>query len=128
VTDAAVPVIRVAGVAGVLIHVADPPAAVAWYARAFPQSRPTVLENGFEVLTLGSVQLEIVPADAKVGSGPGGSVVYWLVEDFERALAHMTSVGATLYRGPMKIEHGMSMCQVRDPWGNCIGLRGPSRS
>ncbi|MDY0831642.1 MULTISPECIES: VOC family protein [unclassified Pseudomonas] len=33
------------------------------------------------------------------------------------------TLGATLYRGPMKIEGGEWMCQVRDPWGNCIGLR-----
>jgi len=28
----------------------------------------------------------------------------------------------------MLIENGEAMCQVQDPWGNCIGLRGPSSS
>lgn len=31
---------------------------------------------------------------------------------------------AALYRGPIGIEAGQRMCQVRDPWDNCIGLRG----
>ena len=26
----------------------------------------------------------------------------------------------------MSIEGGQLMCQVQDPWSNCIGLRGPS--
>jgi len=37
-----------------------------------------------------------------------------------------TWTGAALYRGPIKIEARLSMCQARDPWGNCIGLRGPA--
>lgn len=60
-----------------------------------------------------------------MGSGPFGSVVYWAVDDFNAALAHVEKLGATLYRGPLAIQDGLAMCQVRDPWGNCIGLRGP---
>ena len=41
------------------------------------------------------------------------------------ALRHFEGLGAIRYRGPMAIEDGQRMCQVRDPWGNCIGLRGP---
>jgi len=59
---------------------------------------------------------------------PRGTVVYWRVAEFDEALAHLLGVGATLYRGPMAIEDGQLMCQVQDPWGNCLGLRGPSRS
>ena len=55
-----------------------------------------------------------------------GSVVYWRVDNFDAALAHALSQGGTLYRGPMRIEAGLAMCQVRDPWGNCVGLRGPA--
>lgn len=34
-------------------------------------------------------------------------------------------VGAELYRGPLDMGDGQRMAQVRDPWGNLIGLRGP---
>lgn len=113
-------------IAAVLVHVSDVEAGLAWYQQAFPAAvRSRIGTDNFEVLSVGNVQVEIVPSDEKVSSGACGSVVYWSVADFESALQHMQSVGAKLYRGPMKIEDGLSMCQVRDPWGNCIGLRGP---
>ena len=45
-------------------------------------------------------------------------------ECLDDALDHFKGIGAALYRGPMQIEDNLWMCQVRDPWGNCIGLRG----
>ena len=115
-----------AGVSAVLVHVPDVEAALAWYERAFPGAvRRRIEHSKFDYLAIGEVQLEIVPADEKVAAGAAGSVVYWRVADFDSALAHMQNVGATLYRGPMDIERGQRMCQVVDPWGNCIGLRGP---
>ncbi len=110
-----------------MIHASDVDAALDWYSRAFPTSRRKVIashDKAFECLELEGIQLEIVPADGKVASGAAGSVVYWTVPDFDAALNHFQSVGATLYRGPGEIEDGLRICQVRDPWGNCIGLRG----
>jgi predicted enzyme related to lactoylglutathione lyase len=113
-------------VSAILVHVADTQAALSWYRQAFPNGVPTVSEpSGFTFLKIGSVQLELVWADEKVASGPAGTVVYWTVEDFQQALMHLEAVGAVLYRGPMKIDGDLWMCQVRDPWGNCIGIRGP---
>ncbi len=110
-----------------MIHVADVAAALDWYSRAFPAARRTNIhwpKKNFEYLELNGIQIEIVPADEKVASGPAGTVVYWTVADFEAEVNHFQSVGATLFRGPAEIEDGMRMCQIRDPWGNCIGLRG----
>ena len=113
-------------IAAVLVHVADVEAGLAWYQQAFPTAvRSRLRGTDFEFLSIGNVQLEFAPSDEKVSSGACGSVVYWYVADFESTLQHMQHIGAKLYRGPMKIEDGLSMCQVRDPWGNCIGLRGP---
>ena len=90
--------------------------------------RSRIAEPEFEYLLVGSTRIEVVPSDSKVSSGPSGSVVYWRVAQFEEALAHFQGIGATLYRGPMRIEGGELMCQVQDPWGNCVGLRGPAHS
>jgi predicted enzyme related to lactoylglutathione lyase len=109
-----------------MIHVSDVTAALTWYARAFPQATRKKLAMPtfeFEYLDVDGVMLELVPADEKVSSGASGSVVYWKVPDVDQALAHFLSIGATLYRGPSGIEDGKRMCQVQDPWGNCIGLR-----
>ena len=114
-------------ICAVMIHASDVDAALDWYSRAFPAARRKVIashDKEFECLELDGIQIEIVPADEKVASGAAGSVVYWAVDDFETELKHFQSIGAKLYRGPGEIEDGMRMCQVRDPWGNCIGLRG----
>lgn len=122
---------RASGIAAVMLHVADVAAAQTWYRGLFPQATPVdlgVLQVGCLQLGCpqqGAARLEFVPADDKVAAGAAGSVVYWRVADFDAALAHALSQGATLYRGPMHIEAGQAMCQVRDPWGNCVGLRGP---
>jgi len=107
-----------------MIHVAKPAEARAWYQAAFPEAQPVLSVPGLEALQLGEVQLEFVPSDAKVSSGPAGTVAYWQVPEFNEALAALQSCGATLYRGPMNIENGRVICQVRDPWGNCIGITG----
>lgn len=109
-----------------MVHVADVQAALAWYQQAFPSAVTSVIPDvGFTYLQLGDVRIELVPADEKVSFGSAGSVVYWRVDDLQEAIHHFESLGATVYRGPMPIEDGWGMCQVRDPWGNCIGLRGP---
>jgi len=115
-------------VSAIMVHVTNVHDALAWYHRAFPGAvRRRLGIPEFEILFVGDVQLEFVPADTKVSSGPCGTVVYWQVPSFEETLEHFQSLGARLYRGPMQIEGGQLMCQVQDPWGNCIGLRGPAK-
>ena len=112
-------------IVAIMVHVADVEAGLHWYQQAFPSAkRKSISEPFFEFLDVNGVSIEIVSADEKVSSGAAGSVAYWHVADFDFALRHMQSIGATLHRGPADIEHGKRMCQVRDPWGNCIGLHG----
>lgn len=115
-----------APIAAIMVHVPNVAEGLDWYEKAFPDSVRTRIESpDFEFLLVNGVRIEVVPADEKVGAGPAGSVVYWSVANLRQALVHFNFLGGALYRGPMKIEEGLSMCQVRDPWGNCIGLRGP---
>ena len=114
-------------ISAVMVHVADISAGLEWFGRAFPNAQRMRVENSdFEFLAIDSIRLEIVRADEKVSAGACGSIVYWRVSDLDATVRHMESIGAALYRGPIKIEGRLSMCQVRDPWGNCIGVRGPS--
>jgi len=116
-----------ASVTAVMIHVPSLEQGLAWYEQAFPLARrERSALHDFEFLQLGNLQLEIVPADEKVSSGPCGTVVYWQVASVTEEVERLRLLGATLYRGPMRIEANLFMCQVQDPWGNCIGLRGPA--
>ncbi|MFC6592592.1 VOC family protein [Deinococcus lacus] len=107
-----------------MVHVPDGAAGRAWYAQVFPQAREIRLDD-LTLLDLDCLLLEIVPADAKVACGAAGTVVYWWTDDFAGELERLQALGAALYRGPLAIEGGQQMCQVRDPWGNLLGLRGP---
>ena len=112
-------------IVAVMVHVDDVAAALRWYERAFPQAKRHRIESlAFDYLSVDGVNLEFVPADEKVTSGPCGTVVYWGVPNVGSALTHLQSLGAKLYRGPMQIGDDQCMCQLQDPWGNCIGLRG----
>ncbi|RSZ42330.1 MULTISPECIES: VOC family protein [unclassified Variovorax] len=118
-------------IAAVMVHVPDVEAALRWYEAAFAGEavRVRIGTPVFECLSVHGVLLEIVPGDEKVGSGASGSVVYWAVDDFDAALRRFEGAGAVLYRGPLRLDDPQGvqcMCQVRDPWGNCIGIRGPA--
>jgi predicted enzyme related to lactoylglutathione lyase len=108
-----------------LIHVDDVEEALLWYKRAFPNARRRNVD-GFVFLDVNGFALEIVPADEKVSAGKAGSVTYWLVSDLSIEIEKFKLLGSDVYRGPMEIAHGLWMCQVEDPYGNLIGLRGPS--
>lgn len=116
---------QVQPIAAVMIHVSSVPEALNWYQQLFPNAqRQRLAADNFEYLSLDGISLEFVHADEKVSSGPAGSVVYWFVPKLNLALAHAQIIGAKLYRGPLQIENGYAICQLQDPWGNCIGLRG----
>ncbi len=108
-----------------MIHAENTEAALDWYKKAFVGAKLVeIKEFNFQYLNVNGIQIEIVPADTKVSSGAAGSVVYWEVTDFNSIKNHMISLGAELYRGPMKIENGRQMCQLKDPFKNLIGIRG----
>ncbi len=108
-----------------LVYVPDVETGLQWYQQAFPEAVPTHLPDfDFTVLDVNGFSLEIVQSDDKVSEGKKGTVLYWSVSDLSVALSRFEALGASLYRGPMEIESGLSMCQLEDPFGNLIGLRG----
>jgi predicted enzyme related to lactoylglutathione lyase len=46
------------------------------------------------------------------------------VDDIDRSIARAVELGGRLYRGPLKRLDGKFMCQVKDPFGNVIGMIG----
>lgn len=109
-----------------LVHVEDWETGFLWYQKAFPEATIVEMpEFDFRALRIGDFLIEVVRSDEKVPSGRAGTVLYWGVADLLEAVAHFRQLGAEIYRGPMQIEHGLGMCQVTDPFGNLIGLRGP---
>jgi len=107
-----------------LVAVNNIESALKWYQQAFPKSKLTQ-SNGFVFLDVDGFALELVPEDEKVASGKFGTVTYWAVSDLNAEIVRFGALGSEVYRGPMAIGGGLGMCQVTDPFGNLIGLRGP---
>lgn len=109
-----------------MFFVSDVERACSWYSQLLGLE-PVYLLPDFPVLRVGEVEICFHRADSKVASGAAGAVAYWRVEDFGAALVRSEKFGGVLHRGPLEIENGCSICQIRDPFGNLFGLMGPSR-
>lgn len=96
-----------------------------WYAKVF-EIEPTIeIENFVEFRPGGRSGLCLHPADSKSPANAGGSVGYWRVTNFSQVLKHFEGHGAIIYRWPLDIGNGESICQLLDPTGNIIGIVGP---
>ena len=53
---------------------------------------------------------------------PGGTVIYWQVDDVPAAVARLVELGATEYQPVVEREAGFVTASVVDPFGNILGL------
>jgi predicted enzyme related to lactoylglutathione lyase len=109
----------------------DIAAARDWYADlfgveayyAYPAENPAYVEFriGDDADEIGIVDRRYAPAG---GSGPGGAVMHWHVDDLPGTLARLLEIGATEYQ-PLT-EHGdgagFATASVVDPFGNVLGI------
>ena len=110
---------------GLMFIVEEPSAALEWYSRLF-DVEPTYIESlDFRFLEVDGFVVEFLVADSKSQPGVNGQVCYWSVASFESFVETAVGLGARLYRGPIDIEGGRKMAQLRDPFGNVFGVRGP---
>jgi predicted enzyme related to lactoylglutathione lyase len=108
-----------------MIHVTDLTIAADWYKKAFPNAVDTRRTSvNLIQLQINGFVIELVKSDDKVCSGKAGTILYWLVEDLKTEIERFILLGSEVYRGPIKIENGLGICQVTDPFGNLLGLKG----
>src|SRR5690606_17736454 len=96
-----------------------------WYQNVLGVSPVFDEENYVEFRPGGHSGLCLHPADEKSPQTMGGAVAYWRVTNFNQAVSHFEKHGAKIYRGPLDIGNGESICQMLDPVGNVIGFVGP---
>ena len=109
------------GLATVIYQVPDLDRAKAWYATAFGQA-PYFDEPFYVGFEIGGYELGLHPDLSEGQPGPGGSVAYWRVAAIDAAVAHFTTVGATLVSPAAEVGDGIKVARVADPFGNVIGL------
>ena len=112
------------GVDFIYLFVEDIVQSTNWYAKVFGVE-PTHCSDVFgELQASHQTKISFHRADQKSPISCGGSVAYFKTWDWNKSLRHFTDNGATIYRGPLKIPTGQSIAQLRDPFGQVIGLIG----
>jgi uncharacterized glyoxalase superfamily protein PhnB len=122
--------IGVRGIAQVVVFVEDPSASARFWAELL--GAPQRLANGGALIELPFAEVYFHPADRELTpsgeeKNPHGAstVVYLSVDDFETAKERLLAAGCDAWRGPLQIEEGRTIGQVRDPFGTVWGLDGP---
>jgi predicted enzyme related to lactoylglutathione lyase len=109
----------------------DVKAARKWYSDLLGISpyfeRPDSANPGYVEFRLGDYQHELGIIDRKyapkdVSPQPGGAVLFWHVDDIERTLEKLKSMGAKEYEPLMQREAGFITASVVDPFGNVLGI------
>jgi uncharacterized glyoxalase superfamily protein PhnB len=117
-----VPSIPFHAVVDVFCFVPDLAAATAWYTDRLGTS-PALTAHQLARFDLGPSSLTVHTIDDLNTGGPAGCVAYWDVEDVDLVTDEWVRHGATAHRGPRTIMTGERLCQLRDPFGNLIGIR-----
>lgn len=76
----------------------------------------------FVGFNIGEMRLGFHATDQKSGISNGTPVCYWEVENLNSTTHIFITHGATWHREPIAISEGGRVCQLRDPFGNIIGL------
>jgi predicted enzyme related to lactoylglutathione lyase len=76
-------------------------------------------------IEVAGVELGFHPADDDRNPRGGSPVVYWQVDDVDQVRERLLAAGCAHHRGPLVIEPGRRIAQVRDPFGTVFGLDGP---
>ncbi len=92
-----------------------------WYEKVLGLS-PSFESQNFFSFDLESVRISFHIADEKCSPGVSGQVAYWTVTNLQDSLNELIDNGCGLYRDPIKGIDGTKVCQVKDPFGNAIGL------
>ena len=120
------------GMANVSFWAEDVKAAEKWYTKVLGIEpyfqRPTAENPAYIEYRIGDFQDELGIIDAKYGpkgasaTGPGGSILYWHVEDVAGELKKLIDAGATEYEPVTERGINWITASVVDPFGNILGL------
>ena len=69
---------------------------------------------------LGLLDRRYAPAAAT--ASPGGTILYWHVDDLDATLARLLALGAHVYEPLTQRGEGFITASVLDPFGNVLGL------
>jgi predicted enzyme related to lactoylglutathione lyase len=121
------------GLTSFQLFVDDVAAAERWYSdllgiEPYFRSEDHGLPAGHIGFKVGDSQSELGLTDRRLapegmGTGPGGTVTYWQVDDVAATFDRLISSGAKPLQPPTELSRGFMIASVVDPFGNVLGLR-----
>jgi predicted enzyme related to lactoylglutathione lyase len=110
-------------VVNVFYFVDDLPAATDWYRELLGRD-PVETRPQLAMFAIGPARLTLHVGDEYNATVDArGTVAYWDVSDVDATVAECVGRGAVAHRGPVTIFTGERLCQLRDPFGNLLGIR-----
>ena len=109
------------GLRTAIYHVPDLARAKGWYAEAFGVA-PYFDQPFYVGFNIGGYELGLDPNTRTVGAGARGVVAYWGVADVNKAVDHLSRLGASVIEAAHDVGEGIRVATVADPFGNPIGL------
>lgn len=107
----------------VIYNVDDLQKAKEWYA-AVLDAEPVIERPSQVIFSLGKDNLVLNLVDAPTEGEGSGAVAYWGVSDIEAEYNHLIELGAEELNGIRDMGRGVHRAEVKDPFGNILGIGG----
>jgi predicted enzyme related to lactoylglutathione lyase len=112
----------------VMVFAADPQASAQWWGDLLGAPVKTDVSDSGTVYAWvehDGVEMGFHPVDDEHNPRGGSPVVYWSVDDLGQVRERLLAAGCEHHRGPLQVEPGRRIAQLRDPFGTVIGIDGP---
>ena len=93
----------------------------AWYSKLF-EILPYRDDADFIGFHLDGIDLCFHRLNQKAVDPSGAQVAYWHVENLDKSIIEFGENGASIFRKPIQIPEGGRIAQIKDPFGNILGL------
>jgi len=100
--------------------VADLPAAIEWYNKAF-KTTPYFNEPYYVGYNIQGYELGLQTVQKETLS-PRNIFTYWGVDNIQEEFERFVALGATVDEAPNNVGDNIEVCSIIDPWNNIIGL------
>jgi predicted enzyme related to lactoylglutathione lyase len=110
------------GLRTVKYDVPDIAKAKAWYSKVFGVEPYFDQPEYYVGYNIGGYELGLTPAPKAGAKRDAAGVAYWGVEDAHAAYKRLLELGATSVSDVQDVGGGILVAEVRDPFGNVIGI------
>lgn len=92
-----------------------------WYVKAFGVE-PYFDEPFYVGFNIGGYELGLLPEEHPTTDKAESVLTYWGVDEINKVYNHLIKLGATENEKPTNVGGDLMVANVKDPWGNLVGL------